>query len=111
MTNKTIILLDQIEGSGQITWEYIGTVDAPDTADGVGVHPRKIFKLWYYGVPRVETPGFGPTTWDVWVPRGKPGYSDKQIAKWQRSCPHRFHDDALEIMRMWEESKKIGHYD
>ena len=99
--------IKQHENHGPITWEYVGTVDALATARGVGVHPKQVFTSWYYGVPRVETPGFGTTTWDVWVPRGKPGYSDAKIAKWQASCVHRFHDDALAVMAKWEASQLL----
>lgn len=85
---------------GPIVWEYVGTVDAADAV--AGAHPVKAFPSFYYGVPRAETPGFGTTTWDVWVPRGRPGYSSRRIARWQASCPHRFHDDAAEVMARWE---------
>lgn len=91
---------------GPMTWEYVGTVNAQDTAQGVGVHPHKIFKYSYYGVPRKTLPDFGATTWDVWIPRGgKLGYSDAVIAKWQKSCRHYFCDDALAIMEKWEAVK------
>ncbi len=86
------------------TWEYVGTVDVAGTQ--AGMHPRKAFTGSYYGVPRVITPGFGPTTWDVWVPqwtpKGKHGYTAAKIKKWQDSCPHVFHSDALALMEKWE---------
>lgn len=103
---KTLSVIKHHDTYGPVTWEYIGTVDAAHTAQGVGVHPRKVFTSWYYGVPRAETPGFGTTTWDVWVPRGKIGYSDAKIAKWQASCPHSFHKDALVLMERWEDLHK-----
>lgn len=103
----TPITTTKHEEVGPITWEYVGTVDAVDTAAGIGIHPCKVFIAWYYGVPRTYTPGFGATTWDVWVPRGKPGYSNAKIAKWQASCPHRFHDDALVVMHLHESTIKV----
>lgn len=87
-------------GFGDVVWEYVGTVDAADTMRGT--HPRAVFTSFYYGVPRAETEGFGTTTWDVWVPRGRPGYSSARITRWQASCPHRFHDDALAVLTRWE---------